>query len=81
MSFCDSSPDGSELGVVFDSLALEDVSYSLAEVELCVLLVFNSLDLEQGVLLTLGSLTSFEACEDSFLVQSTEQRLDRLLLT
>jgi hypothetical protein len=70
VSFNDSSPDGSEFGVVLDGFCLKDVSYSLSEVEVGIFLVINSFDFDQGKLLTLGCLSSFESGEDSFGIES-----------
>lgn len=44
----DLSPNGSESCVVFETLDLIDVSDSLAKVETCVLLLVDTLDLEQS---------------------------------
>ena len=70
VSFSDGSPDGSEPGVVLDGFCLKDVSYSLSEVEVGIFLVINSFDFDQGKLLTLGWLSSFESSEDSLGIES-----------
>lgn len=70
VSFNDGSPDGSELGVVLHGFCLKDVSYSLSEVEVGIFLVINSFDFEQGKLLTLGCLSSFESNKDSLGIES-----------
>ncbi len=70
MGSCDAAPDHSEFCVVSDALALENVSDSLAKVKACVLLLFNTLELEEGELLGLSALASLESGENSLGVQS-----------
>ena len=70
MGLVDLAPDDSEFCVVSHALALVDVSDSLAKVKACVLLLIHSLDLKEGKLLMLGSLSSLEPSEYSFCVQS-----------
>lgn len=65
-----SSPDDSESCVVYCLSALVDVSNSLAEVELSILLLIATLDLQQSELFILGALASLEAEESGLLVKS-----------
>ena len=70
VSLDDLAPDGSELGVVSDGLALVDVGDSLAKVKACVLLLIHALHLQQSELLVLSALASLESGEHSLGVQS-----------
>ena len=73
----DSAPDDSESGVSGGVLALEDVGYSLSEVEGSILLVNHTLDFQQCELFVLGALASLEAGENSLGVESRNRRLGR----
>ena len=70
MGLDDSTPDGSEFGVVSDTLGLENISDPLAKVKACVLLIIHTLDLEEGKLLVLSGLASLESGEYSLGVES-----------
>ena len=70
MGLHDSAPDGSELGVVLNTLGLVNVSDPLAKVKACVLLIIHTLDLKQGKLLVLSALTSLESGEHGLGVES-----------
>lgn len=70
MRLDDSAPDSSELGVISNTLGLVNVSDSLAKVKVCVLLIIHTLDLKEGKLLVLGSLTSLESGEHGLGVKS-----------
>ena len=70
MSLGDSAPDDSESAVVGSLLCLVDEGDTLAEVEVSVFLVVDTLDSEKSELLILGGNASLEASEYSLLVQS-----------
>ena len=70
MGLDDSTPDGSEFGVVSDTLGLENISDPLAKVKACVLLIIHTLDLEEGKLLVLSGLASLESGEYGLGVES-----------
>ena len=67
----DSAPDGSELGVISNTLGLVNVSDPLAKVKACVLLIIHTLDLKEGKLLVLSALASLESGEHGLGVEST----------
>ena len=69
----DSAPDGSEFGVVSNTLGLVNISDPLAKVKACVLLIIHTLDLEEGKLLVLSGLASLESGEDGLGVESKMQ--------
>lgn len=82
MRLNDSAPDGSELGVIFNTLGLENVSDSLAKVKACVLLIIHTLDLKEGKLLVLSGLASLESSEHGLGVESiTNYHLTNTYLT
>ena len=73
MRLDDSAPDGSELGVISNTLGLVNVSDPLAKVKACVLLVIDTLDLEVSKLFVLSGLASLEANEDCLGVESKSE--------
>ena len=73
MSLHDSAPNSSEFGVVSNTLGLVNVSDPLAKVKACVLLVLNTLELEEGELLVLSALSSLESSEDCLGVESKSE--------
>ena len=70
VSLDDSTPNGSEFGVVSNTLGLVNVSDPLAKVKACVLLVIDTLDLKEGELLVLSALASLETSENGLGVES-----------
>ena len=72
----DSAPDGSEFGVVSNTLCLVNISDSLAKVEACVLLIIHTLDLEEGKLLMLSALASLESGKNGLGVESKHCQLN-----
>ena len=78
----DLAPVDSESGVVYCVLSLEDVGHSLSEVEFGSGEVHAVLDLDKGLSLSLGGLTSSESSEASLLVEPDwlSFMIDRLLL-
>ena len=70
MRLDDLAPDSSEFSVVLNTLGLVNVSDSLAKVKACVLLVIDTLDLEESELFILSGLASLEANEDCLSVES-----------
>ena len=71
-----SAPDGSEFGVVSNTLCLVNISDSLAKVEACVLLIIHTLDLEEGELLMLSALASLESGKNGLGVESKHCQLN-----
>lgn len=70
MRLDDLAPDSSEFSVVLNTLGLVNVSDPLAKVKACVLLVIDTLDLEESELFILSGLASLEANEDCLSVES-----------
>ncbi len=70
VSLDDLAPNSSEFSVVLNTLGLVNVSDPLAKVKACVLLVLDTLELEEGELLVLSALASLEPCEDGLGVES-----------
>ena len=68
-----SPPNSSEFSVVLNTLGLVNVSDPLAKVKACVLLVLNTLELEEGELLVLSALSSLESSEDCLGVESKSE--------
>ena len=73
VSLDDLAPDGSEFSVVLDTLSLVQVGNSLAKVKACVLLVFNTLELEVSELLVLSALASLESNKGGLGVESKHE--------
>jgi hypothetical protein len=76
----DSAPDGSEFGVVSNTLGLVNISDSLAIVEASVLLIIHTLDLQESKLLVLSGLASLESGEDGLCVKSKTKFTKRTFL-
>ena len=74
VSLDDSAPDGSEFGVISNTLGLVNVSDPLAKVKACVLLVIDTLDLKEGKLLVLSALSSLKTGEYGLGVESIINR-------
>ena len=66
----DLAPHGSDLGTSLEGLSLVDVSHSLAEVVLSVSLSVHSLDLEDGVVGLLVTLTLGVSSDNGLSVES-----------
>ena len=78
VSLDDLAPNSSEFSVVLNTLGLVNVSDPLAKVKACVLLVLNTLQLEEGKLLVLSALSSLESSEDGLGVESKSERSERI---
>ena len=70
MSLDDLTPRNSISSVVYGVLCLENIGHSLSEVEFGTIEITAVLNFNQSLTLSLSSLSSSEASEDSLLVKS-----------